>query len=418
MNQAQNQPQNQPKRPPQPLNAAELLVRARALEPVFRAQAPFSELRGKLTDEAFGAMRDAGLLRLLIPECFGGAEANTLQALEVIEALSYADGSAGWVLMATGVCTGIAAACLPSNAAWQLFGNATPVIAGQGAPNGQAVVETRDGIEGFSLSGKWSYGSGILHSDHIHAGAMVMENGAARLRADGRGPEIRTFIVPTSKARMEGNWDVMGLRATGSVNYSITDAFVPEDFTHAPEALHRNQGGNVYSIGIIGMTALGHTGFIIGVGRRMLDELAAFIAGKPPGRGGLLPPISATQSFHEGFGHAEARYRSSRAFIFDAWGDLQKTLDRGDPPGTRQITLIRLALNHATSEIADVCAWAYKTAGGYALRESALQRCFRDVFAGTQHFLVSPTVLQECGRELAGLAKGEAWTLLGLRKPL
>lgn len=409
---------NPPQRHSHPFNAKVLLERARALEPLLRAQGPSSESHGKLTDEAFGAMRDAGLLKFLVPQCFGGAEANTLDALEIIEALSYADGSTGWVLMATGVCTGIAAACLPAGSARQLFGNGTPVIAGQGAPNGQAVVAVQDGINGFRLTGKWSYGSGILHSDHIHSGAVVMENGAPRLRADGRGPEIRTFIVPTAKAVMEGNWEVMGLRATGSVNYSITDVFVPEEFTHAPEALHRNQGGNVYSIGIIGMTALGHTGFIIGAGRRMLDELATFIAGKPPGRGGLLPPISATQSFHEGFGHAEARYRASRAFIFDAWGDLQKSLDRGDALGTRQITLIRLALNHATSEIADVCAWAYKTAGGYALRESALQRCFRDVFAGTQHFLVSPTVLQECGRELAGLAKGEDWMLLGLRKPV
>ena len=342
---------------------------------------------------------------------------NHAEALEIIEAVSYSDGSTGWVLMATQVCTCLAAACLPAAAAKQIFDNATPVIAGQGAPNGRAVVANgKDGGKGYRLSGNWSYGSGILHSDYIHSGAIVLENGAPRMRTDGSGPEIRTCIVPTSKATMEGNWEVMGLRATGSVNYSIADAFVPADFTHAPEAVQRNQGGNVYAIGIIGMTALGHTGFIIGIGRRVLDELATVIADKPPGRGGSLPPLSATQSYHEGFGHAEARYRSARAFVFDVWGDLQRCLDRGDAPSTRQITLIRLALNHATSEIAEVCTWAYKMAGGVALRDSALQRCFRDTYAGTQHFLVSPTVLQECGRELAGLADGSAWTLLGLRK--
>ena len=408
-----NQPQHNITASP----GARLVQQARNLNPLLRVQAPLNEARGKLTDEAFAALRDNGLLGAFIPRCFGGAEANTLEALEIIEALCEADGSTGWVQMATGVCSGLAAACLPSASAKQLFGNGWSVVAGQGAPNGQAVVSREGGTEGFRLSGHWSYGSGVLHATHLHTGAIVMENGAPRPRADGKGPEIRTFIVPVEQAKFEGNWDVMGLRATGSVNYSIADAFVSEAFTHAPEALQRNQGGNVYSIGIIGMTSLGHTGFIIGAGRRMLDELSAFINGKPPGRGGMLPPLSATQSYHEGYGRAEARLRASRAFIFDAWGDLQRSLDRGDAPATRQITLTRLALNHATSEIAELCAWAYRTAGGYALRESALQRCFRDVYAGTQHFLVSPTVLQECGRELAGLAQGETWTLLGLRKP-
>ena len=82
---------------------------------------------------------------------------------------------------------------------------------------------------------------------------------------------------------------------------------------------------------------------------------------------------------------------------------------------TRQTTLVRLALNHVTTAASEVCGWAYRTGGGYALRSSVLQRCFRDMEAGAQHFLTSTHVLKECGRELAGLAEGQRWTLLGLR---
>mgnify|MGYP003353213715 CR=1 FL=1 len=63
-------------------------------------------------------------------------------------------------------------------------------------------------------------------------------------------------IVPRSGVKFLGNWDVLGLRATGSVNYSMTDVFVPGEFTHGPDAVDRHQGGIVYSIGIIGMTSL------------------------------------------------------------------------------------------------------------------------------------------------------------------
>jgi hypothetical protein len=53
----------QPQRHSNPVNATVLLDRARELEPLLRVQGPLSESRGKLTDEAFGAMRDAGLLK-------------------------------------------------------------------------------------------------------------------------------------------------------------------------------------------------------------------------------------------------------------------------------------------------------------------------------------------------------------------
>lgn len=53
----------QPQRHSHPVNDTVLLDRARALELLLRVQGPLSESRGKLTDEAFGAMRDAGLLK-------------------------------------------------------------------------------------------------------------------------------------------------------------------------------------------------------------------------------------------------------------------------------------------------------------------------------------------------------------------
>lgn len=393
---------------------ADLVRKARELQPIFREQAAASEALGKLTDEAFGAIRQSGLLGMQLPACYGGAECNTLEVLEILEAVSYADGATGWVMMATQVATCLSAVLLPDAAANKIYGAGEPVVmSGQGAPRGRAEVVPG----GYRLTGRWSYASGILHSNYTHGGAVVTENGVPRMRADGRMPVVRSFVVPISEVKLEGNWDVMGLRATGSLDYSITDVFVPEEFTHVPDDVNHLRGGSFYSMGIVGLTTIGHTGVIIGIGRRILDELAEIIAGKPQGHGGLLPALAGASNYHEGFGRAEARLRSSRAFIFDAWGDLQKSLDRGDPPSTRQYTLIRLALQHGTSEIVELCTWAFKMAGGVALREGVVQRCFRDAYAAMQHFIVSPTMLQECGRELAGLAKGEKWTVLGPRKP-
>jgi hypothetical protein len=89
-------------------------------------------------------------------------------------------------------------------------------------------------------------------------------------------------------------------------------------------------------------------------------------------------------------------------------------LKKGDPVAMRQISLMRLALNHVTAAAADVCTFAYHAGGGVALRSGVLQRCFRDMMAGTQHRIVSSYMLRECARELLGLAKGKIWTTAGL----
>ena len=74
----------------------------------------------------------------------------------------------------------------------------------------------------------------------------------------------------------------------------------------------------------------------------------------------------------------------------------------------------RLALNYLTSEIAEICSVAHKFGGGHSLRNTAMQRCFRDIHSGTQHAATSPLTLRETGKELLGMAKGKVWGMRGL----
>jgi alkylation response protein AidB-like acyl-CoA dehydrogenase len=389
-----------------------LSEKARAMTSLFAAHAAANEAKGSLTDAALAGLRDGGFLGMWIPRCFGGAEAGPVESLEVIEALCYADGSTGWVLMAAQVAMGSAAAYLDRSAANQIFGGGMPIIAGQGAPNGRADAEGN----GYRLTGKWFYGSGLLHAEYVHTGGVVHENGKPRMYPGTNTPDVRIFIVPVKQAKFLGNWDVLGLKATASVDYAITDVFVPEEFTHRQSAATPNQGGSLYRLGISGIGAICHTGFALGTGRRMLDELAA-LARAGSGRPQLLPQLGGGESFQEQFGLAEAKLRASRAFAFEVWNELQAVLERGDEIGTRNGTLYRLALNYATSTITEVCSFAYKYGGGVALRDGVLQRCFRDMHAGTQHVTSSPPVRQACGRQLAGLAPDARWQFLALADP-
>ena len=206
------------------------------------------------------------------------------------------------------------------------------------------------------------------------------------------------------------NWDVMGLRGTGSIDYTIDNVFVPEAYTHSALTETPKRGGALYTIGIIGFAMMCHSGWACGIGRRLLDELGAIVRSKI-GRAGSTGDSDA---FQEGYANAEARYRAARAFIYESWQDVAEALTRGEKLSVRQHSLIRLALTNATWSMQEVCAFVYKTAGTVALRAGTLQRLFRDMNAGTQHITSAPGVIRAAGRELAGLASGKRWLFLDL----
>jgi alkylation response protein AidB-like acyl-CoA dehydrogenase len=178
----------------------------------------------------------------------------------VIENLAYGDPSTGWVLMASALAIGTGAAYLGDEAVQELFGGERmPVIAGQGTRPGTAVPERG----GFKLTGSWSFASGIKHGTHIHTLGVIQGTGEARI-----------FVLPVEKATLIDNWDVLGLRATGSIDYKIDGAFVPESYTHVALTEVPKRGGSLYTIGIVGFAGMCHSGWALGIGRRLLDELA------------------------------------------------------------------------------------------------------------------------------------------------
>ena len=351
---------------------------------------------GRLADAVVAALHQERLYGMWVPRVLGGAELQPIESLQVIENVAYGDPSAGWVLMAAALAIGTGAAYLGDSAVEELFGGERfPVIAGQGTRPGTAVP-----VEGgFRLRGSWSFASGIKHGTHIHTLGII----------EGTG-EPRIFVLPVGQAKLIDNWDVMGLRGTGSIDYTIDSAFVPEAYSHFAVTETPQRGGALYTIGIAGFATICHAGWACGIGRRILDEAAAYVRN----RGGRAGTQATSESFLEDYAKAEGIYRAGRALVYETWSDVQRAIESGEKLSVRQHSMIRLAMTHVTWAAHDVATFAYKTAGTNGLRAGTLQRLFRDMHAGTQHMIVSPPVFRAIGRELAGLAPGLQWRFVDL----
>jgi indole-3-acetate monooxygenase len=97
--------------------------------------------------------------------------------------MAWQDGSFGWIGIANLPSSFAAAAYLSDEGFAEVFTahDNQVTMGGQFFPNGQGTV-----VEGgYRLSGSWSFGSGIGHSQYIAAGFFPTDNGEMRWISEG-----------------------------------------------------------------------------------------------------------------------------------------------------------------------------------------------------------------------------------------
>ncbi|MEU2559907.1 acyl-CoA dehydrogenase [Streptomyces longispororuber] len=378
---------------------AGVLERIDAIGGTLDERADAAEDAGRLPEDTARALLGTGIVRAGLPLHLGGYEFAPRQLVETAERVSYHDAAAGWTMFALQTMTGTTAAYLAGDAAAELFPDVPngrhALLSGHGTRPGRAVP-----VEGgYRVTGRWQFASGMAHATHIHSAVEV----------EGTG-ELRVLAMPKAHVTLDGNWDVLGLRATHSVDYHCTDVYVPHEYTYVATTHTPVTGGALYRLGLVGMAAIGHTGWALGVGRRLLDELKRVAAARTGSRGAAVD----TSQFHAAYATAEAGLRAARAWVHDVWRDVERTLDRDEPPSTEQDTLIRLALNHTTSTVYEVGRTVHRWAGSAAIRRGPVDRFLRDLGTGAQHITSSPVVLQNCGKVLSGARPDARWSFLDL----
>jgi len=352
-----------------------------------------SERIGTLAQSSVDALYDSGLLRLKMPHVLGGAEADVVTQLDVLEAVSRIDPASGWCLMIGAASLGSLAAFLPDDSIEEIFvGGKPPKTAGAAAPSATATPV----YGGYRVTGHWKFGSGIMHADWVSAGARVVGG------LDGYPRQVR-MAMPRQKVKVHDNWHVMGLRGTGSCDFSVDDLFVPDGFAWDATLTEPLRGGALYRLGRPAFVTNEHSAFALGVARRALDAVTETAASKTRGYNSVNL-LANRATFQRALGECDLRLRAARSLNVEILEEAWRSVCAGRTPPPPLQAEMRSCATYTTDVAAEVTAQAFRYGGGEALfTPNILQQCLRDINAAAQHQMVSDTAYENHGQFLLGL---------------
>lgn len=367
-----------------------LLDAVEEVRDVLTAGADQAEEMNTLPRATVDALYESGLLFLKLPAVLGGAEADPLIQLDVLEAVCAIDASAGWCVMIGAASLGRMGAFLPDEAIEQMFaGGLPPKTCGTAAPSGQATAV--DG--GYLVNGRWSFASGIRHSQWVSAQTRISETGNG-----SNATKLLNVVFPTSEAEIHDNWHAAGLKGTGSNDFSVKDLFVPREFTLDRGAAEPKRGGAIYRLGMPGFVAVEHAAFAFGLGNTALNAIIELAQSK---QRGYNHPVSlaARPTFQRAIGEGGLRLRAARALVVEILEEVWAAVSSGMAPDPRMQVEMRSSATLATDVAADVITQAFRFGGGAGLYlSSPLQRCLRDINAAAQHLMVSESIYETQGQ--------------------
>jgi indole-3-acetate monooxygenase len=160
---------------------------------------------------------------MYVPQEFGGLGLALPEILRTEEALSWADGSAAWVVT---LCSGAAwfVGFLNIDLAKSIFSAKDVCFAGSGAVTGIADITS----EGYRIHGTWKYATGALLASVFTLNCQIRENGILLHHPDGT-PVIRSFVLKRNEVTLRASWNSMGMIATGSHSFDVKNIIVPFD---------------------------------------------------------------------------------------------------------------------------------------------------------------------------------------------
>jgi alkylation response protein AidB-like acyl-CoA dehydrogenase len=370
------------------------LDRARAISGMISEEALASERLGRLTDKVAAALLDANLFSIRLPPADGGLGGTGVEVFEAAEEISHADGSAGWNVAISNAVNTFVHKGAPAKAREEVFGNGPVACWATLLPKAISVEEQG----GYRVSGNFAWGSSSSLSRWVLVPARLTDR-------DGQ-QWFRGHVLPKEDVEIkEGSWDVMGLRGTASIDYSIDNKFVPAHRAFEYPFLADRNPQNASAQGLIQLGQPGLVAFASGIGFRALDEL---IAAAPKTKRLLAEGTQADDNVVQfGIGELEGRLRAARTHYLNLVARQDEAIAEGRALGPAGALDMQQAGQILARAARDMTVFAFDNAGTTVVfATNPLQRCLRDIFTGLKHGIMTPAILGRIGKVRLGLDYG------------
>jgi len=350
--------------------------------------AEFTQLR-HVPRDIIDRLKRQGVYRAATPACFGGSGMSPAGFLALVERISEADGSVGWV--ASFGSASVYLAALPKATQARMYKDSPDLV----FAGGLFPIQPATAVDGgWLVNGTWKFASGCRGADLLGVGIGTGTPGQP-------GAKPRTAVLSPSKVEIVDNWDVMGLCGTGSHDLKVTSQFVDDDWTFIrggeptiDEALYRYPT-IAYAAQVLAVVNLG-------IARAAIDEITNMAGGRVAITG--APKLADRSYVRIEVAKAEARLRAARGFFYDITEEVWNSILAGNAVTPEQVANLRLAAVDAARAGDWVVQQMYGLAGTTAIYNShPLQRYLRDAAVVRQHAFLGEGIYDGAGAVALGV---------------
>jgi alkylation response protein AidB-like acyl-CoA dehydrogenase len=381
------------------VSTASLVSDARALAPLIRRHAPEAELNRRISPEVLAAMKEAGLLRMLLPRSLGGLEVDPVTCSRVVEEIAGADSAAAWALQAgnTGAWW---SSRFPSEGVEEIYAAGPNTLQAAAFHPPQRAVEAPGG---FRITGRGPLASTIHDAEWLFLSAVVMDGDRPRM-AENR-PVMIALVIRAREARIEDTWQSLGMRGTDSNDVIMDDVFVPASrtFPLTPDLEpNRYFAGPLYRFPGMATVILVTAPVPLAVARGAVDEFRELASRKTAfGFAGTLRERTPVQAE---LAKAEGMLRAARLLYYDTFARVWDKVSRGGSAALEEKADLVLAGAHAAGTAATVVGMVHQLAGTTGIyQRNPLERFFRDAHTLRHHGFMSANRFEVVGQVYLGV---------------
>jgi 3-hydroxy-9,10-secoandrosta-1,3,5(10)-triene-9,17-dione monooxygenase len=354
-----------------------------------------SEAEGlrRLPGATVAELAASGFTELLVPARFGGAQADFPAILDPVRRMAHGCTSSAWTIGFYALHNWILA-LFGEQAQEEAFATRPFLAPAPLAPTGRGVPV--DG--GIRLSGRWSWATGVMDGNWLIVGALCGPD------ADPAAIYPALVLLPADDFTVVDVWHTDGMRATGSNDVVVTDAFVPEHRLvrvtdiysgTAPGAeLHDSA---TYRWPMVPALALLAAMPALGSAERVTELYTERLAGRVLAYEGVMQkdkPVAQAR-----LAEARVRLRALHGLLADTVGELAAIVAAGDSVPRPVRGEARMAAAHIVAESRAVIGSLIEASGASVhFLDNPMQRFKRDVDVLAGHVVFD----YDTSRELAG----------------